>query len=150
MKKKIKDGSLYFRQKDILRPLGAVLLPVGLVVVYFTWGILFVLGALASAAGLVMFIVGGAKYISDNDVAEQIDHAMQDYDRSVTDMTGYERIVLKQPAPFEISAYSFGEDATYFKRGKTALPYPTASPAPTSSTPRIPCWWLAARWRWRV
>ena len=122
MKKKIKDGSLYFRQKDILRPLGAVLLPVGLVVVYFTWGILFALGALASAAGLVMFIVGGAKYISDNDVAEQIDHAMQDYDRSVTDMTGYERIVLKQPAPFEISAYSFGEDATYFKRGKNSTP----------------------------
>ncbi|MBQ7911097.1 MAG: hypothetical protein IJ363_09995 [Clostridia bacterium] len=122
MKKKIKDGSLYFRQKDILRPVGAVLLPVGLVVVYFTWGILFILGALASVAGLVMFIVGGAKYISDNDVAEQIDHAMQDYDRPVTDMAGYERVVLKQPAPFEITAYSFGEDAKYFKRGKNSTP----------------------------
>lgn len=122
MKKKIKDGSLYFRQKDILRPIGAVLLPVGLVVVYFTWGILFILGALASVAGLVMFIVGGAKYISDNDVAEQIDHAMQDYDRPVTDMPGYERAVLKQPAPFEITAYSFGKDAKYFKRGKNSTP----------------------------
>lgn len=122
MKKKIKDGSLYFRQKDILRPIGAVLLPVGLVVVYLTWGILFILGALASVAGLVMFIVGGAKYISDNDVAEQIDHAMQDYDRPVTDMAGYERVVLKQPAPFEITAYSFGEDAKYFKRGKNSTP----------------------------
>ena len=122
MKKKIKDGSLYFRQKDILRPIGAVLLPVGLVVVYFTWGILFILGALASVAGLAMFIVGGAKYISDNDVAEQIDHAMQDYDRPVTDMPGYERAVLKQPAPFEITAYSFGEDAKYFKRGKNSTP----------------------------
>lgn len=122
MKKKIKDGSLYFRQKDILRPIGAVLLPVGLVVVYFTWGILFILGALASVAGLAMFIVGGAKYISDNDVAEQIDHAMQDYDRPVTDMAGYERAVLKQPAPFEITAYSFGEDAKYFKRGKNSTP----------------------------
>jgi hypothetical protein len=122
MKKKIKDGSLYFRQKDILRPIGAVLLPVGLVVVYLTWGILFILGALASVAGLVMFIVGGAKYISDNDVAEQIDHAMQDYDRPVTDMPGYERVVLKQPAPFEITAYSFGEDAKYFKRGKNSTP----------------------------
>lgn len=122
MKKKIKDGSLYFRQKDILRPVGAVLLPVGLVVVYFTWGILFILGALASVAGLAMFIVGGAKYISDNDVAEQIDHAMQDYDRPVTDMAGYERVVLKQPAPFEITAYSFGEDAKYFKRGKNSTP----------------------------
>jgi hypothetical protein len=47
---------------------------------------------------------------------------MQDYDRSVTDMAGYERIVLKQPAPLEITAYSFGEDAKYFKRGKNSTP----------------------------
>lgn len=123
MKKKIKDGSLYFRQKDILRPIGAVLLPVGLLVIYFGWSFIsYILGAIAVPLGLVFFIIGGAKYISDNDVAEQIDHAVQDYDRSVTDMTGYERIVLKQPAPFEISAYSFGEDATYFKRGKNGTP----------------------------
>ena len=32
------DGTVYFRQKDILRPLGAVLLPLGLVVLYFGWG----------------------------------------------------------------------------------------------------------------
>ena len=123
MKKSMKDGTLYFRQKDILRPLGAVLLPAGLVVVYLAFGfILYLLGSLATAAGLVLFIVGGAKHISDNDVAEQIDHAMQGYDRSVTEMTGYERIVLKQPAPFEISAYSFGDDAAYFKRGKNGTP----------------------------
>lgn len=123
MKKKIKDGSLYFRQKDILRPIGAVLLPVGLLVIYFGWSFIsYILGAIAVPLGLVFFIIGGAKYISDNDVAEQIDHAVQDYDRSVTDMTGYERIVLKQPAPFEISAYSFGKDATYFKRGKNSTP----------------------------
>ena len=122
LKKKIPDGTRYFGQKDILRPLGAVLLPAGLVVVYLTWGILFILGALVSVAGLVMFIVGGAKYISDNDVAEQIDHAMLGYDRPVTDMAGYERAVLKQPAPFEISAYSFGEEAQYFKKGKNGTP----------------------------
>ena len=123
MKKNIKDGSLYFRQKDVLRPLGAVLLPVGLVVVYFAYGfILYLLGSLATAAGLVMFIIGGAKHISDNDVAEQLAHATLDYDRSVTDLPSYERIVLKQPAPFEVSAYSFGSDAAYFKRGKNGTP----------------------------
>ena len=95
MKKKIKDGSLYFRQKDILRPIGAVLLPVGLVVIWLGFGFLsYIFGAIAVPLGLAFFIIGGAKYISDNDVAEQIDHAVQDYDRSVTDMTGYERIVL--------------------------------------------------------
>jgi hypothetical protein len=123
MKKHIKDGALYFRQKDILRPLGAVLLPAGLVVVYFAFGfILYLLGSLATAAGLVMFIIGGAKHISDNDVAEQLAHATLDYDRSVTDLPGYERVVLKQPAPFEISAYGFGSDAVYFKRGKNGTP----------------------------
>ena len=123
MKKKIKDGSLYFRQKDILRPLGAVLLPAGLVVIYFTYSYIFyVLAAIAAVSGLVMFIVGGAKHISDNDVAEQMDHAMLNYDRSVTDTPAFERVVLKQPAPVEIGAYSFGEDAKYFKKGKNGTP----------------------------
>lgn len=122
MKKNIKDGSLYFRQKDVLRPIGAVMLPVGLVTVYLGYGILFILGAVAAFAGLVMFIIGGAKHISDNDVAEQLAHATLDYDRSVTDLPSYERIVLKQPAPFEVSAYSFGSDAAYFKRGKNGTP----------------------------
>ncbi len=123
MKKNIKDGSLYFRQKDILRPIGAVLLPVGLLVLYFGWSyISYILGAIAVPAGLVLFIVGGAKYVSDNDVAEQMDHAMLDYDKSITDMVGYDRVVLKQPAPFEISAYSFGGEAKYFKRGKNSTP----------------------------
>ena len=123
MKKKLQDGTVYFRQKDILRPLGAVLLPLGLVVVYFTYSYIFyILGGLASVGGLVMFIVGGARYVSDNDVAELMDHALLDYDRSVTEMTGYERIVLKQPAPFEISAYDFSEKAKYFKRGKNSTP----------------------------
>ena len=123
MKKKIKDGSLYFRQKDILRPLGAVLLPAGLVVIYFTYSYIFyVLASVAAVSGLVMFIVGGAKHISDNDVAEQMDHAMLDYDRSVTDVKGFDRVVLKQPSPVEIGAYSFGEDAKYFKKGKNGTP----------------------------
>ena len=137
MKKKLQDGTVYFRQKDILRPLGAVLLPLGLVVLYFGWGFIsYILGAICVPVGLVLFIVGGARYVSDNDVAEMMDHALLDYDRSVTEMTGYERIVLKQPAPFEISAYDFGEQAKYFKKGKNSTPSPTALPAPTSSSPR--------------
>ena len=123
MKKKLQDGTVYFRQKDILRPLGAVLLPLGLVVLYFGWGFIsYILGAICVPVGLVMFIVGGARYVSDNDVAELVDHALLDYDKSVTEMTGYERVVLRQPAPFEISAYDFGEQAKYFKKGKNGTP----------------------------
>lgn len=123
MKKKIQDGSLYFRQRDILRPLGAVLMPVGLVWFYFGWSYLsYILPSIMVPAGLILFIVGGAKHISDNDVAEQLDHAMLDYDKSVTDMVGFDRVVLKQPSPVEISAYSFGEDAKYFKKSKNGTP----------------------------
>lgn len=119
MKKKIKDGSLYFRQKDILRPLGAVLMPIGLVWYYFGWSYLsYILPSIMVPAGLVMFIIGGAKHISDNDIAEQVEHAMLDYDKSVTDRAGFDRVVLKQPAPLEMCAYSFGADAGYFKKGK--------------------------------
>ena len=119
MKKQIKDGSLYYRQKDILRPIGAVLMPVGLVWFYLGWSYLsYIIPSIILPIGLVLFIVGGSKTISDNDMAEQVEHAMLDYDKSVTDMPGYERVVLKQPVPVEISAYSFGEDATYFKKGK--------------------------------
>ncbi len=121
--KKIKDNSLYFHQKDILRPLGCVMLPGGVVVVYFAWSfILYIVGGLAAFVGLVFFIVGSAHYISDNDMTELLDHALLDYDRPVTDMVGYEHAVLKQPAPVEIKAYSFGADASYFKKGKNGTP----------------------------
>ena len=123
MKKKIQDGSLYYHQKDILRPIGAVLLPAGLVMMWLGWSyISYILATVFIPAGLVLFIVGGAKIISDGDMQEQLDHAMLDYDKSVTDMNGYDRVVLKQPIPFEISAYSFGGDAQYFKKGKNGTP----------------------------
>lgn len=123
MKKKIKDGSLYFRQKDILRPIGAALMPIGLVWFYFGWSwISYILPSIMVPVGLVLFIVGGSKIISDNDIAEQLDHAMVDYDKSVTDMSGFDRVVLRQPAPVEISAYHFGEYAKYFKKGKNGTP----------------------------
>ena len=119
MKKKIKDGSLYYHQKDILRPVGAVLLPAGLVVLYLGWSyISYIFATIAIPVGLVMFIVGSSKHISDNDLQEQIDHAMLDYDKPITDMNGFDRVVLKQPAPVEISAFHYGEEARYFKRGK--------------------------------
>ena len=119
MKKKIKDGSLYYHQKDILRPIGAVLLPAGLVIMYLGWSFIsYIVASIAIPVGLVMFIVGSSKHISDNDLQEQIDHAMKDYDRGVTDSKGFDRVVLHQPAPVEMEAYSFGGDATYFKKGK--------------------------------
>ena len=37
LKKRIKDGSLYYHQKDIIRPVGGVLLLAGLAVLYFGW-----------------------------------------------------------------------------------------------------------------
>ena len=123
MKKSISDATRYFHQKDILRPIGGVLLPVGLLVIYLGWGIVsYVFGAIAVPLGLIFFIIGGARYVSDNDMAELLDHATLGYDRSVTEMPGYDRVIMKHPAPFEITAYSFGADAAYFKKGKNGTP----------------------------
>ena len=123
MKKQINDGTRYYHQKDIVRPIGMVLLPVGLVMLFLRMGFIsYILATVFIPVGLVLFLVGGAKLVSDNDVIEQIDHAMLDYDKSVTDMNGYERIVLKQPAPVELTSYQFGDKAKYFKRGKNSTP----------------------------
>ncbi len=123
MKKQINDGTRYYYQKDIIRPIGMVLLPLGLVMLFLRMGFIsYIMATVFIPVGLVLFLAGGAKLVSDNDIIEQIDHAMLDYDKSVTDMNGYERIVLKQPAPVELTSYQFGDAAKYFKRGKNSTP----------------------------
>ena len=122
-KKQMNDGTRYYHQKDIVRPIGMVLLPLGLVMLFLRMGFMsYILATVFIPVGLVLFLVGGAKLVSDNDILEQIDHGMRDYDKSVTDMNGYERIVLKQPAPVEMTSYRFDGSAKYFRRGKNSTP----------------------------
>ncbi len=121
--KKLKDGSLYFHQRDIIRPVSAGLLVAAVLAAWLAWSwVAYIIAGVVAPVALVMFFVAGSRYISDNDVAEQIEHAMQDYDKPITDMTGYERVVLKQPSPVETAAYSFSGDAIYFKKGKNSTP----------------------------
>ncbi len=123
MKKKIKDGSLYFRQKDIARPLGAALLVVGLVWFYIGYSMAsYYIPCIIVPLGLVLFLVGGSRLISENDMAERLGAVMLDYDKSVTDLPAYDRVILRAPAPVEIKAYHFGGKATYFKKGKNSTP----------------------------
>ena len=122
-KSKMNDGTRYYHQKDIIRPIGMVLLPLGLVMLFLRMGFIsYILATVFIPVGLVLFLVGGSKLVSDTDIQELIDHALLDYDKSVTDMNGYERIVLKQPAPVELESYQFGETAKYFRRGKNSAP----------------------------
>lgn len=119
MKKKIDDGSRYYYQKDIVRPIGMVLLPIGLVMLFLRMGFLsYMMATVLIPVGLVLFLFGGAKLVSDNDMAELMDHGMLDYDKSVTDNLNYDRVILKQPAPVELSSYQYGDKAKYFKRAK--------------------------------
>lgn len=119
LKKKIRDKSLYFRQKDIARPLGGALTVIGLVWFYFGMTMAsYYIPCIITPIGVILFIVGGSRLITDNDMSEQIEHAMLDYDKEITDMNGYDRVVLRQPAPVETKAYDFGETASYFKKGK--------------------------------
>lgn len=122
-KSKMNDTTRYYHQRDIIRPIGMVMLPMGLIMMWLGWSyISYILAATFIPVGLILFLVGSSKLVSDNDFQEQIDHALLDYDKSVTDMNGFERIVLKQPAPVELSSYQFGDKAKYFRRGKNSTP----------------------------
>ncbi len=118
-----KDGTLYFRQRDIIRPVSTIALVASILVAWFTYSwVMYILAGIIAPVALVMFFVSGSRLISDNDLQETIDHACLDYDKPITDMANYERVVLRQPAPVETSAFSFGEDAAYFKKGKNNTP----------------------------
>jgi hypothetical protein len=117
------DATRYYHQQDIIRPIGGGVLIVGLLLLFLRMGFIsYILATVFIPVGLVLFLVGGSKLVSESDVQELVDHAMLDYDKSITNMNGYERIVLKQPAPVEMEAYTFGENAKYFKRGKNSTP----------------------------
>jgi hypothetical protein len=117
------DATRYYHQQDIVRPIGGGVLIVGLLLLFLRMGFIsYILATVFIPVGLVLFLVGGSKLVSESDVQELVDHAMLDYDKSITNMNGYERIVLKQPAPVEMEAYTFGENAKYFKRGKNSTP----------------------------
>ena len=122
-KSKMNDMTWYYHQKDIIRPIGMILLPLGLVMMWLGWSyISYILAIVFILSGLVMFFLGTSKLVTDNDMQELMDKALRDYDKSVTDMNGYERIVLKQPAPIEMASYQFGDKAKYFRRGKNSTP----------------------------
>ena len=117
------DATRYYHQQDIVRPIGGGVLILGLLLLFLRMGFIsYILATVFIPVGLVLFLVGGSKLVSESDVQELVDHAMLDYDKSITNMNGYERIVLKQPAPVEMEAYTFGENAKYFKRGKNSTP----------------------------
>ncbi len=118
-KKSVKDGSLYYRQKDILRPLGGVFMIAAVILIYFGWTMIsYYIACVIAPLGLVFFFVGGSRHISDNDMLELSNRAMEGYDSVVTDAPYFNRVVLKQPADVICEAYAFGETARHFKRSK--------------------------------
>lgn len=121
MAKKIRKqaGRLYFSQNDIIRPLGGFLLVAGLVWFYVGFSYASYIGpCIMVPVGLVLFIVGSSRHISDNDMTGECEHLLEGYDKAVTDMEDYDRMVLKQPADVATTAYSFGEGAAFFKKAK--------------------------------
>ncbi len=124
MKKNIQDGSLYFRERNILRPIGGCMTLAGLAMVAFGWSwAAYVIACVLVPLGLVIFCFSGSRFVSEKDMAEKMAEKLLDYDRPVTDMLGYESTIVRVPAPFAVSAYSFGDDAAYFKwtKGSTVI-----------------------------
>ena len=123
MSKKIqhKDGTLYYRQNDLWRLIGAGMMIVGVVWFYFGWSAAsYYVPCVITPAGLILFLVFSSRHISDNDMEEEKNHRLTDYDTCITGRQDYHRYVLRQPASVETDAYHMGADAAYFKRGKNS------------------------------
>lgn len=122
-KKIKKDGTRYFKQTDTLRLLGGGIAIVGLVWFYFgmTYAS-YILPTIFTPIGVVMFILGSSRHISDSDMEEEIQKAMLNYDAWVTERADFDRLVLKHPVAVESTAYQMTSPATYFKRGKNSVP----------------------------
>ena len=118
-KQNIPNGVLYFTQKNTVRPVGGALVIAALLMVAFplSW-VNFVVAGVLAPVGLVLFCVGGAKFVSEKEMDEQMEKLLLDYDRPITDRLDYESVILRIPAPFEVSAYDLGARATHFKRNK--------------------------------
>ena len=113
------DGSRFYYQTDTLPFIGTAMLIVGILCLWLGFGMVsYILTAVFVPVGLILFFVGFSGRVSQNDLEEERDHLLRDYDESVTRMDKYDRIVLQQPAPVETAAYNMGSDAQYFKRGK--------------------------------
>lgn len=121
-KKSLKqDGSRYFRQTDTLRFLGGGMMLVGLVWFYIGMSYAsYIIPTIITPVGLIMFIIASGRHISDGDVEEERNHALEGYDSAVTELHDYERRILKHPADVAIEASHMGERARYFKRGKNS------------------------------
>lgn len=119
-KKKIKeDGSLFYRQRDLLRPIGLGMTVVG--IIWFWIGISmasYYVPMVITPVGIILFFIGASRSISQSDLEGERDHALNDYDQAARATEHFDRLVLKQPSDVETGAYNYGEDAAYFRRGK--------------------------------
>ena len=118
-KENIPNGNAYFARKNIVRPLGGCIVIAAVLIIAFPvhW-VNFVIAAVLFPVGLFMFWTGGNKFVSERDMEEEMEKHLFGYDRPVTERLDYESVILRIPAPFEVSAYDFGESATCFKRNK--------------------------------
>ena len=114
-----KDAERYYRQTDLWRLLGAGMMIVG--VVWFYIGMSsasYYVPCVITPVGLALFLIFSSRHISDNDMEEERNHRLLEYDTSVTGRKDYSRYILKQPADVETEAYHMGDEAAFFKRGK--------------------------------
>lgn len=114
-----KDGTLYYRQTDFWRILGAALMIAGVVWFYIGYSMAsYYIPGVITPVGLVLFLVFSSRHVSDADMDEERAHRLTDYDASITSRGDYSRIVLRQPSDIETEAYHMGDPATCYKRNK--------------------------------
>lgn len=117
-KNKKQMGQLYFKQSDWMRPVGGILCVASIIWYWLGFSMASYYGPIIMLPiGLILLILGGVMHVSDADVNGEVEHLLQDYDASVTNMPDFDRKVLKQPSDVVTDAYDMGQ-ASLYRRNK--------------------------------
>ena len=110
-KKKYSEG--YFKKKDTLKIVGAIMLVGGLFCLWLGYSMSFlgyILGILLSPTGLVLFLVGSSGRVSDEIIDDYITNKMADFAIDIDNDKSYRLKLLANTKEINLEGYKFPED----------------------------------------
>lgn len=118
----IKTNINYFKKNDNLKILGAVLLIVGLFMMWLGRGLIsYILMSVFVPAGLIMFILGSIGRSSDEDIDKYIAEKMQGLEVDLTEDKKYRKRIIEHLPPKTFESYLFSDGVLLRKAKNNSL-----------------------------
>ncbi len=116
-----KHMQAFFKQNDLPRLLGAVLLIAGLIWFWVGQTMLsYYIPIIIVPVGLFLFIFFSAKSVSETEVRSTVEKAWEGLGDDVRNREDYATLTRNMPEPFRATGPFYLEEATCFRRGKNS------------------------------